>query len=183
MTSGETFFRTIAAARSAADIQQRSLLFMVAAIVSLPCHGRGGFRNLRSCRSPDEPIGVLLRAAAPLVEAAEVAGFRTYHVAEHHATRLGMAPSPGIFLAAVAQRTRRIRFGPLVYLLPALHAAPARRGDRHARPDERRTLRAGSRPRHLAVRAGLLRRRFPSRRRRCTRRRSRSSWRGCVAAA
>ena len=29
-----------------------------------------------------------------------------------------MAPSPGIFLAAVAQRTRRIRFGPLVYLLP-----------------------------------------------------------------
>ena len=32
-----------------------------------------------------------------------------------------MAPSPGIYLAAVAQRTRRIRFGPLVYLLPLYH--------------------------------------------------------------
>jgi alkanesulfonate monooxygenase SsuD/methylene tetrahydromethanopterin reductase-like flavin-dependent oxidoreductase (luciferase family) len=29
-----------------------------------------------------------------------------------------MAPSPGIFLAAIAQRTARLRFGPLVYLLP-----------------------------------------------------------------
>src|SRR4030095_14254659 len=65
-----------------------------------------------------EPIGVLYEQLLKLVEAAEAAGFRTYHVAEHHATRLGMAPSPGIFLAAVAQRTRRIRFGPLVYLLP-----------------------------------------------------------------
>ena len=66
----------------------------------------------------DEPLGVLYEHRLKLVEAAEAAGFRTYHVAEHHATRLGMAPSPGIFLAAVAQRTRRIRFGPLVYLLP-----------------------------------------------------------------
>ena len=52
------------------------------------------------------------------VEAADRAGFRTYHVAEHHATPLGMAPMPGIYLAAVAQRTRRLRFGPLVYILP-----------------------------------------------------------------
>jgi alkanesulfonate monooxygenase SsuD/methylene tetrahydromethanopterin reductase-like flavin-dependent oxidoreductase (luciferase family) len=52
------------------------------------------------------------------VEAADRAGFRTYHVAEHHATPLGMAPSPGIFLSAVAQRTRRLRMGPLVYILP-----------------------------------------------------------------
>ncbi len=29
-----------------------------------------------------------------------------------------MAPSPGLFLAAATQRTRRIRLGPLVYLLP-----------------------------------------------------------------
>jgi alkanesulfonate monooxygenase SsuD/methylene tetrahydromethanopterin reductase-like flavin-dependent oxidoreductase (luciferase family) len=66
----------------------------------------------------DEPLGALYEHRLKLVEAAEAAGFRSYHVAEHHATRLGMAPSPGIFLAAVAQRTRRIRFGPLVYLLP-----------------------------------------------------------------
>ena len=53
-----------------------------------------------------------------LVEAVDRAGFRTLHVAEHHATPLGMAPMPGIYLAAVAQRTRRLRFGPLVYILP-----------------------------------------------------------------
>ena len=55
-----------------------------------------------------------------LVEAYDRIGFRTYHLAEHHATPLGMAPSPSVFLAAVAQRTRRLRFGPLVYTL-ALH--------------------------------------------------------------
>ncbi len=66
----------------------------------------------------DEPLASLYEHRLKLVEAADAAGFRTYHVAEHHATRLGMAPSPGIYLAAVAQRTRRIRFGPLVYILP-----------------------------------------------------------------
>jgi alkanesulfonate monooxygenase SsuD/methylene tetrahydromethanopterin reductase-like flavin-dependent oxidoreductase (luciferase family) len=48
----------------------------------------------------------------------DAAGFFCYHVAEHHATPLGMAPSPGLFLAAAAQCTRRIHLGPLVYLLP-----------------------------------------------------------------
>jgi alkanesulfonate monooxygenase SsuD/methylene tetrahydromethanopterin reductase-like flavin-dependent oxidoreductase (luciferase family) len=66
----------------------------------------------------DEPLATLFEQRLRLAEAADAAGFRTYHVAEHHATRLGMAPSPGIFLSAVAQRTRRLRFGPLVYLLP-----------------------------------------------------------------
>jgi alkanesulfonate monooxygenase SsuD/methylene tetrahydromethanopterin reductase-like flavin-dependent oxidoreductase (luciferase family) len=66
----------------------------------------------------DEPLGTLYEQRLQLVEAADAAGFRTYHVAEHHATPLGMAPTPGIYLAAVAQRTRRLRFGPLVYLLP-----------------------------------------------------------------
>ena len=47
-----------------------------------------------------------------LLEAADEAGFFCYHLAEHHATPLGMAPSPGIFLAAAAQRTHRIRLGP-----------------------------------------------------------------------
>lgn len=56
-----------------------------------------------------------------LVEAYDAAGFDSYHVAEHHGTPLGMAPSPGIFLASVAQRTQRIRFGPLVYILPLYH--------------------------------------------------------------
>jgi alkanesulfonate monooxygenase SsuD/methylene tetrahydromethanopterin reductase-like flavin-dependent oxidoreductase (luciferase family) len=56
-----------------------------------------------------------------LIEAYERAGFYGYHVAEHHSTPLGMAPSPSVFLAAVAQRTRRLRFGPLIYPLPLHH--------------------------------------------------------------
>jgi alkanesulfonate monooxygenase SsuD/methylene tetrahydromethanopterin reductase-like flavin-dependent oxidoreductase (luciferase family) len=56
-----------------------------------------------------------------LVEAYDRAGFYGYHVAEHHATPLGVAPSPGVWLAAVAQHTKRLRFGPLVYLLPLYH--------------------------------------------------------------
>jgi alkanesulfonate monooxygenase SsuD/methylene tetrahydromethanopterin reductase-like flavin-dependent oxidoreductase (luciferase family) len=49
------------------------------------------------------------------------AGFRAYHMSEHHATPLNLAPSPSVFLAAVAQRTRSLRFGALVYVLPAHH--------------------------------------------------------------
>jgi alkanesulfonate monooxygenase SsuD/methylene tetrahydromethanopterin reductase-like flavin-dependent oxidoreductase (luciferase family) len=64
------------------------------------------------------PIDALYRERLALVEAADEAGFHAYHLAEHHGTPLGMAPSPSVFLAAVAARTRRIRFGPLVYLLP-----------------------------------------------------------------
>jgi alkanesulfonate monooxygenase SsuD/methylene tetrahydromethanopterin reductase-like flavin-dependent oxidoreductase (luciferase family) len=60
----------------------------------------------------------LFEGRLKLVEHYDAAGFYGYHVAEHHATPLGMAPSPGLFLAAAAQRTRRIRLGPLVYLLP-----------------------------------------------------------------
>jgi alkanesulfonate monooxygenase SsuD/methylene tetrahydromethanopterin reductase-like flavin-dependent oxidoreductase (luciferase family) len=56
-----------------------------------------------------------------IVEAYDRAGFYGYYVAEHHSTPLGMAPSPNIFLAAVAQRTRRLRFGPLIYALPLHH--------------------------------------------------------------
>ncbi len=64
------------------------------------------------------PLGQLYEERLALLEAADAAGFFCYHIAEHHATPLGMAPSPSVFLAAAAQRTRRIHFGPLVYLLP-----------------------------------------------------------------
>jgi alkanesulfonate monooxygenase SsuD/methylene tetrahydromethanopterin reductase-like flavin-dependent oxidoreductase (luciferase family) len=66
----------------------------------------------------DEPLGELYEGRLRLIEAYDRAGFHAYHLAEHHATPLGMAPSPGIFLSAVAQRTKRLRFGPLVYTLP-----------------------------------------------------------------
>lgn len=53
-----------------------------------------------------------------LAERYDEAGLYAYHLAEHHATPLGMAPSPSVFLSALAQRTRRLRFGPTVYCLP-----------------------------------------------------------------
>src|SRR6185437_11475755 len=67
------------------------------------------------------PLGEHYESRLTLAEAYDRLGIRTYHVAEHHATPLGMAPSPSVFLAAVAQRTRRMRFGPLVYTLSLYH--------------------------------------------------------------
>ena len=54
------------------------------------------------------PLGEHYENRLKLVEAYDRLGIRTYHLAEHHATPLGMAPSPSVFLAAVAQRTREI---------------------------------------------------------------------------
>src|SRR5229473_4239926 len=54
-----------------------------------------------------------------MLELADQAGFYCYHLAEHHGTALSTVPSPNLFLASVAQRTRRIRLGPLGYVLPA----------------------------------------------------------------
>src|ERR1700732_5230085 len=69
----------------------------------------------------DQTLRDYYAARLQIIEAYDRLGFYAYHVAEHHATPLGMAPSPSVFLAAVAQRTRRLRFGPLVYALPLYH--------------------------------------------------------------
>lgn len=65
-----------------------------------------------------KPVRQLYEERLRLAAAADAAGFFCYHVAEHHSTPLGMAPSPALFLAAAARQTRRLRLGPLVYLLP-----------------------------------------------------------------
>ena len=69
----------------------------------------------------DLPLRDYYEDRLKLVEAYDQAGFYSYHLAEHHSTPLGMAPSPSVFLAAVAQRTRQLRFGTLVYALPLHH--------------------------------------------------------------
>lgn len=66
-------------------------------------------------------LGQLYRERLELLEQADRAGFFCYHKAEHHLTPLDRAPSPNVFLAAAAERTERIRLGPLVYLLPFYH--------------------------------------------------------------
>ena len=67
------------------------------------------------------PHGELYANRLRLAEAYDRAGFYAYHLAEHHATPIGCAASPGLFLAALAQRTTKLRFGPMVYLLPFYH--------------------------------------------------------------
>ncbi|MGO9399618.1 MAG: LLM class flavin-dependent oxidoreductase [Xanthobacteraceae bacterium] len=67
------------------------------------------------------PLADLFETRLKLVEQYDRTGFRSYHIAEHHSTPLGMAPSPSVFLAAVAQRSERLRFGPLLYVTPMYH--------------------------------------------------------------
>jgi len=67
------------------------------------------------------PLAQQYEERLQLIAAYERAGFYAYHLAEHHSTPLGMAPAPSVFLAAVAQRTRTLRFGPLVYPLSLYH--------------------------------------------------------------
>lgn len=56
-----------------------------------------------------------------LIEKYDRAGFHAYHLAEHHGTKLGAAPSPGLFLAAAAQHSRRLRLGAMVFCIPLYH--------------------------------------------------------------
>src|SRR5882757_258586 len=66
----------------------------------------------------DRPMATLFDERLAFAQAADEAGIYCLHVAEHHATPLNMVPVPGVYLAAVARATRRMRLGPLVYLLP-----------------------------------------------------------------
>jgi alkanesulfonate monooxygenase SsuD/methylene tetrahydromethanopterin reductase-like flavin-dependent oxidoreductase (luciferase family) len=67
------------------------------------------------------PLGQLYADRLTIAEAYDRAGFYGYHVAEHHSTPLGAAASPALIMAALAQRTKSLRFGPLIYLLPFYH--------------------------------------------------------------
>jgi len=56
------------------------------------------------------------------IERLDQAGFYAYHLAEHHTPAVhSLAPSQNVFLAAVSQHTKRLRFGPCVYVLPLHH--------------------------------------------------------------
>jgi alkanesulfonate monooxygenase SsuD/methylene tetrahydromethanopterin reductase-like flavin-dependent oxidoreductase (luciferase family) len=53
-----------------------------------------------------------------LTEAAERSGLASVWVAEHHFLPSGLCPAPPVLLAAMGARTRRIRLGSLVSVLP-----------------------------------------------------------------
>ena len=71
---------------------------------------------------PGVPLDQLYRERLLQLETLDQAGFFAYHLAEHHTPAVhSMAPSQNVFLAAASQRTRRLRFGPGVYVLPLHH--------------------------------------------------------------
>jgi alkanesulfonate monooxygenase SsuD/methylene tetrahydromethanopterin reductase-like flavin-dependent oxidoreductase (luciferase family) len=72
-------------------------------------------------RHPTLPVSEQYDERIALVQRAEELGFYGYHVAEHHNTPLDLAPSPTVYLSALAQRTSRIKLGTLVLILPDYH--------------------------------------------------------------
>jgi alkanesulfonate monooxygenase SsuD/methylene tetrahydromethanopterin reductase-like flavin-dependent oxidoreductase (luciferase family) len=66
----------------------------------------------------ERPLTALFDERLRFAEAADAAGIYCLQVAEHHATPLNMVPVPGVYLGALARATKRMRLGPLVYLLP-----------------------------------------------------------------
>ena len=65
-----------------------------------------------------EPVAKLFDDRLDFAGAADAAGFTAYYIAEHHSTPLGHAASPSVFLAALSQRTKHIRLGSMVHVLP-----------------------------------------------------------------
>ena len=66
----------------------------------------------------DLPLNRYYEGRLEIIEAYDKAEFYSYHCAEHHLSPIGMSPSPNVFLSAVAQRTKRLRFGPMIYVSP-----------------------------------------------------------------
>ena len=73
------------------------------------------------------PLDALYEHRLSLLRRADAAGFRGYHLAEHHGHRLSGTPSQTVFLSAVARETERLRLGLLVACLPLHH--PVRLAD------------------------------------------------------
>lgn len=71
--------------------------------------------------SDGQGLSAMLEGRLELVELIEREGYFGYHLAEHHSTPLGMAASPSVFLANAFARTKQLRLGPLVYVLPLYH--------------------------------------------------------------
>jgi alkanesulfonate monooxygenase SsuD/methylene tetrahydromethanopterin reductase-like flavin-dependent oxidoreductase (luciferase family) len=66
-------------------------------------------------------IGEHYETRLRVLELYDKLGFYGFHATEHHCTPLGGGASPNVFLSAAAQRTKTLRLGTLVYVLPAYH--------------------------------------------------------------
>ena len=62
-------------------------------------------------------IGEFYREVMAQCELGEELGYDSFFVAEHHFHEYGTVPNPAVLLAALSQRTRRIRLGPAISVL------------------------------------------------------------------
>ena len=67
-----------------------------------------------------DPNRFLLEVVEECVEA-EAMGYHSAWVPEHHFGRFGVLPSPTMFLAHIANRTRTLKLGPATVVLPINH--------------------------------------------------------------
>lgn len=72
----------------------------------------------RSRTRHGDPPGAALRSTLERAERAEALGFHRFWVAEHHAVPGIASGSPPLLMAAIAERTRRIRVGSAGVMLP-----------------------------------------------------------------
>jgi alkanesulfonate monooxygenase SsuD/methylene tetrahydromethanopterin reductase-like flavin-dependent oxidoreductase (luciferase family) len=63
-------------------------------------------------------VADLYNAVLALAESAEALGYDGFFSAEHHFHEYGAVPNPAVLLAAIAQRTKRIRLGSAIATLP-----------------------------------------------------------------
>jgi alkanesulfonate monooxygenase SsuD/methylene tetrahydromethanopterin reductase-like flavin-dependent oxidoreductase (luciferase family) len=68
--------------------------------------------------NPGGTVGAVYDGRLRLLVEADRCGFSRYHIAEHHGTLLGLAPSPAIFVGAAARLTQRIRLVPTTFVVP-----------------------------------------------------------------
>ena len=79
----------------------------------------GLFDHMQKHDVPARSYVDLYKGHLEVLECADQAGMDFYFVAEHHFDMgFSECPSPGTFLGAASQRTKKIRLGPLVYVLP-----------------------------------------------------------------
>ncbi|MBI3966177.1 MAG: LLM class flavin-dependent oxidoreductase [Chloroflexi bacterium] len=108
---------------------------------------------MREWSSPRE----VYRNTVEQVELAEALGFDAVWLAEHHFSRWGICPNILTFAANLAARTKRVRIGTAVLVLPFLQSADRRRGSRDGRRPVGRPSRLRHRPRLSTPRVRRLR--------------------------
>ena len=89
----------------------------------------------------DPPYDVYYQQIFQQIELAEELGWECFMFNEHHFLGYGgLVANPAVLLATAAARTKKIRLGPCIAILPLRHPLHTRRRLRHGRRDFRRSL-------------------------------------------